>query len=693
MKIKQLLYILFILVLGASWWNPVSLPASSDRNNPVLADRTEPIDFASIQVGDFPEATAEMLNEANKLLNQIYQIPDNERTFDNTIRALDDVRNVVENVWSPSDLMGYVHPDPQIREEGLAASQRAEQFLNELDGNEELYQAVSAYTDSPEANTLTGVKKKLLDDTMMKFNRGGFGLDKKTREDVGQIRNKLVEIGKQFDTNKNKALDTLFLGLDDLDGLSPSYIESHKMNDGRYAIDLSYPTYKPFMKYAESDDARMKLRSLYLNRAADVNLPVLDSMIYYRSVLADKLGYSSYAAYRTEDRMVKIPETVWDFENGLKQSLREKALQDYDELLAVKSARTGQAETVIETWESWYYETKLLKEKYQLDHKEVRQYFEMSNVISGLFTISQQLFGIEFKEVKNPSVWHEEILMYEVFEANSDKLVGRFYLDLYPRPNKYSHAAAFSVVMGKELSDGYQKPATSLVCNFPRATKSEPSLLSHDDVQTFFHEFGHLLHGVLTTSPYMTYAGTSVAQDFVETPSQIFENWCWEKESLLMFAKHYKTGEPLPDDLYDKMVAAKNVNSGNNALQQVYYGILDFTLHDGFDLQGGETTTELVARLQNEITLYPYLKGTHMHASFGHLNGYGASYYGYLWALVYAQDMFSVFANDGILNKETGLRFREIILEKGGTSDPYKLVVEFLGREPNNEAFLKSLGL
>lgn len=665
----------------------------SGQNNPILADRVDPIDFAAIEEGDFPNAMQSILIEADDRLNKIYQIPDHERTFENTLLALDDIHNIIENIWSPSDLMGSVHPDKTIREEGLAASQRSEQFLNELDGNERLYQAVTAYAQTKEAESLSGVKKKLLNDTLMKFRRGGFNLDPITREEVGRIRNRLVEIGHTFDTNKNQALDTLFLSLHDLEGLSESYIESHKMPDGRYAIDLSYPTYKPFMQYANSDSARKELRLRYLNRATDVNLTVLDSMIHYRNLLAEKLGYSSYAAYRTEDRMVKIPETVWDFENELKKGLRNKAQKDYAELLEMKSAETGNPETVIESWESWYYETKLLREKYQLDPEEVRQYFEMSNVIQGMFTISQQLFGVVFKEAENPSLWHDEILMYEVYEAATHEFIGRFYLDLYPRENKYSHAAAFSVVMGKELSSGYQKPTTSLVCNFPRPALTEPSLLSHDEVQTFFHEFGHLLHGILTTSPYVTYAGTSVARDFVETPSQIFENWCWEKESLSMFAKHYKTGKVLPDELFEKMIAAKNVNSGNNALQQVYYGILDFTLHDGFKLGRNETTTELVARLQNEITLYPYLEGTHMHASFGHLNGYGASYYGYLWALVYAQDMFSVFVNDGIMNEETGLRFREIILEKGGTEDPYELVIEFLGREPNNDAFLKSLGL
>ncbi len=664
-----------------------------ERVNPILATRVTPIEFSSIKAGDFPEATQVMLSNVKNILGKISAIPDTNRTFENTLQIIDDMHNVIENIWSPADLMGNVHPDSHIRKEGLDASQKAEQYLNELDGNEMLFNAVSAFAKTEEAKSLTGVKKKYLDDTLMEFRRAGFGLHETIRKKVGRIRNRLVEIGTEFDKNKNQALDTLFVDKNYMIGLPESYIISHKTTDGRYAIDLSYPSYKPFMKYAESDSARKALRFLYLNRAADKNIAILDSMIHYRNLLAETLEYSSYATYRTKDRMAKNPTTVWQFENGLKKDLREKAEQDYAELLKIKSAQMGKPERVIETWESYYYDTKLLKEKYQLDSEEVRQYFEMSNVIHGLFTVSQQLFDVVFKQVKNPSVWHEDVTMYEVYEAKTDELIGRFYLDLYPRQNKYSHAAAFSVVMGKQTSNGYQKPATALVCNFPRPAGDEPSLLPHDDVETFFHEFGHLLHGVLTESPYMTYAGTSVARDFVEAPSQMLENWVWEKESLSLFARHYETGDVIPDNLLNKMLAAKNANSGNNALQQVYYGILDFTLHDGFDIEGNETTTELVARLQNEITLYPYFEGTHMQASFGHLNGYGASYYGYLWSLVYAQDMFSVFEKEGIMNAETGKRYREIILGKGGTEDPYDLVVQFLGREPDNQAFLKSLGL
>jgi len=266
-------------------------------------------------------------------------------------------------------------------------------------------------------------------------------------------------------------------------------------------------------------------------------------------------------------------------------------------------------------------------------------------------------------------------------------------LDIYPRDNKYKHAAMFGMISGKKLNDEYQIPTASLVCNFPKPTQDKPALLLHNDVVTFFHEFGHLMHDLLTKAELASQAGTNVARDFVEMPSQIFENWAWDFEALCIFAKHYKTGEKLPKELFDKMLAAKNVGSGLHVLQQIFYGTLDMTYHDKFDPKGNKSTTELVKELQNEITLYKFQEGTHFEAGFGHLNGYAAGYYSYLWALVYAEDMFSLFKEKGILNKETGMKLRKLVLERGSTLEEMEIVKEFLGREPNDKAFLESIGL
>jgi thimet oligopeptidase len=330
-------------------------------------------------------------------------------------------------------------------------------------------------------------------------------------------------------------------------------------------------------------------------------------------------------------------------------------------------------------------------EKYQLDGELVKQYFALDDVLLGLFEVTQTLFDLEYREIENPSVWNDDVRMFEVFQDG--KLKGRFYLDLFPRENKYGHAACFGLRGGKMTKDGYKLPTASLVCNFPKPTSDKPSLMPHNQVNTFFHEFGHVLHQMLTTANLYSQSGTNVSRDFVEAPSQIFENWTWNYDALKLFAKHYETREVMPEELFNKMLAAKNVGSGMSASGQVFLGTYDMTLHDKFDPNGKETTTDVLKKLKAEIQLIAHVKGTHFQTAFGHLNGYGASYYGYLWSKVYAQDMFSVFDKNGILDKKTGMRYRDIILAPGSSRDELGLVKEFLGRDPNNKAFLKELGL
>ena len=663
------------------------------KNNPLVINFNQRIDFRSIKPGHISEATNYVLSQADLIKDQIILLNDKDRTFSNTLLRFDDIYAVIESVWGPGYLMGSVSTSEKIREEGLKSSKKIQNYVTELSLNEDLYNSVINYSSSTEAKNLKGYQKKYLDDTLLDYKRTGFMLPKEERQKVKAVLDNLTDLGLEFDKNIRSAQDTLYFNEKELTGLPDNYKKERLQDDGKYAIDLSYPSYVPFMDQAESDDARKNLRFKYNNRAVDKNIEVLNDILRNRIKLVKLLGYASYAEYRTEDRMAKNPKNVWNFENDLKEQLREKAQSDVAEMLSIKSERTGQKADKIEPWEAGFYENQVKLKKYSLDSEEVKQYFEFNNVTSGLFTIYQLLFNVRFEKIENPSVWHDDVQMYAIYDQKTEKLIGNFYLDMFPRANKYSHAAAFGVVMGKMTKDGYQKPATALVCNFPKPTEFQPSLLTHDNVETYFHEFGHLVHGVLTKSPLISYAGTSVARDFVEAPSQMLENWVWEKEPLSLFAKHYKTGDVIPEDLLEKMIAAKNINSGTKSLQQVFYAILDFSLNDGFDPDGQKTTTDLVKELQNSVTLYPYQDGTHQQASFGHLNGYGAAYYGYKWSEVYAQDMFSVFEKEGILNPEIGLKYRRVILEKGGTKDPYELVKEFLGREPNSKAFLRSMGI
>jgi thimet oligopeptidase len=682
--------IFFILLIVSA--QLTGFAGDKKSNNPLLQGYNEIIQFSTLSAGDIVEATEASIQEARKSLEKLYSIPEEKRTFNNTMLGLDNIYNNVENVYGSISLMGSVHPVDEIRDLANESISEFAKFYNEIQLDENLYRAVKEFSTTDEAKQLAGYKAKFVKETVEDFERNGFALSKEKREELKIINDKLSDLSIKFQQNIAEVDDYLIVNESEIDGLPDDYKKSRVLEDGNYKIDLSYPSYIPYMQFSKSDKARKELYTMFRNRAADDNLEILSKVLVLRKGMAQMLGYNTYAEYRVGDRMAKTPQNVWDFENGLIDKVKEKAKIDYDELLEVKRTETkDNTVELIQPWESAYYNNILLKDKYELDQNLVKEYFEANNVIAGLFNISQQLFGVEFEEVTPASVWQDDVRLYSV--KKDGKVISRFYIDLFPRPNKFSHAACFPMKGGKTTDDGYQLPTAALVCNFPAPMDDVPSLLSHDQVETFFHEFGHVLHNVLTQTELSSHSGTSVSRDFVEAPSQIFENWTWNYDAVTLFAKHYKTGETLPLELFEKMIAAKNVGSGLATIQQVYYGTIDFTLHDKYDPTGSKTTTDVLKELQNEITLFPFLDGTHMQASFGHLMGYAAGYYGYLWSRVYAQDMFSVFEKNGVMDKETGLKYRDVILANGGSRDELGMVIEFLGREPNQDAFLKSIGL
>jgi thimet oligopeptidase len=682
----KLFLLAFINILAAG------ICFAQNDSNPLPGKFNQPIQFSELTAEYVSQATEAAINEAKESLNRLYKIPKENRTFDNTMLELDNIYNNAGNVSNTIYLMSSVHPDDAIRNKASESNSEFAKFFNEVELDENLYRAVKDYSESAEAKSLTGYKAKFVEETVRDFERNGFALSKEQRDQLKAINDKLSDLSIMFQKNIAEVNDFLIVDDTQIDGLQEDYKNARRQEDGKYKIDLSYPSYIPFMKFSNSEDTRKELYTMFNNRAAKNNLEILIKVLMLRKEMAELLGFKTYAEYRVGDRMAKLPQNVWDFENNLVEKLKQKAQMDYDELLTVKREKTGdQTIDVIQPWESGYYNNILLKEKYDLDQNLVKEYFPTNDVIDGLFQIAQHLFGVQFEEVKDPSVWYKDVRMFNV--KKDGKTISRFYIDLFPRANKFSHAACFPMIKGKETSAGYQMPVATLVCNFPAPTADVPSLLSHSDVETFFHEFGHVLHNVLTTAELSSQSGTSVARDFVEAPSQIFENWTWNYDALKLFAKNYKTGEVLPPDLFEKMIAAKNVGSGLSNTQQVFYGMIDFTLHDKYDPTSETTTTEIVEELQNKITLYPYLDGTHMQAAFGHLMGYAAGYYGYLWSLVYAQDMFSVFEKNGVMDVNTGLKYRDIILSKGGSRDELQMVIDFLGREPNQDAYFKSIGL
>ena len=661
-------------------------------SNPLFAEFNAVISYNSLSPEHVVSAVEFSLEEAKASLQDIYSIEKKNRTFNNTVLALDNIYNEIYNIYGSVYLMANVNPVEDVRNKANDGIAVFSKFFNELSLDKNLYKSLKEYFETEEAEKISGYKKKFLTEAISDFERDGLGLPVEKRKKLEELQNKLSDLSIAFSKNIAEVNDYLIVDEKDIDGLDEAYKNSHRTEDGNYKIGLSYPSYQPFMKFSTSESARKNLYIKYNNRAVDKNLDLLKEILILRLQIAGMLGFDTYADYATADRMAKSPDAIWEFERNLIDKVKEKGRIDYEELLDIKIAYINDNSiSVIQPWEASFYNDKLLKEKYQVDQNKVKEYFELNNVLDGFFKISKQLFDVEFEEIRDAPVWHKNARLFNVIKDG--KIISRFYLDLHPRENKFSHAACFPMIKGKETINGYQMPFASLVCNFPQATENQAALLLHSDVETFFHEFGHVLHNVLTKAELASHSGTSVARDFVEAPSQIFENWVWNYDALKLFAKHYKTNEIIPKDLFDKMYAAKNVGSGLATLQQIFYGLIDMTLHDEYDPEGNVTTTDIVKKLQNEVTLYPYLEGTNMQSAFGHLMGYAAGYYGYLWSNVYAQDMFSVFEENGILNRETGLQYRDIILAKGSTEEEIDLVKNFLKREPNQRAFLKSLGL
>ena len=663
------------------------------KRNPLIYSKNKNIDFAVINEYDIENATEYVLREADLILSEIITVPTAERTFANTLLRLDDLYDAVSKVSSPLELLASVHPNRKIRDISDESILIIQRYFVELSANEALYEVVYQFSTSKQAHELPLNQQRFLESELRDFQHSGLGLSEYDREKLKRIQNRISELSLQFENNISSYSDTLFISHNMITGLPDDYKENHLQADGKYAIDLSYPSFYPFMIYAESDSLRKLLRYMFLNKGMPQNVSILSEILANRKSLAELLNYPSFSALIIDQGMAKSTEAVWEFEQDLIEKIQPKANWDTKQLLQLKYDTIEGNDKTITDWQKDYYENQLLLKKHRVDSEQVKQYFQVDNVIEGLFAISSLLFDIKFREIENPSVWHPDVRMFELKEKSDNTLVGYFYLDLYPREDKYQHAAAFSIVSGKKINSDYQHPIACLVCNFPPPGKNTPALLLHEDVETLFHEFGHLLHDMLTTSELFSQSGTSVAMDFVEAPSQMIENWVWNKESLSLFATHYETNEIIPDSLLNRMMKARNIQSGNNLLQQIFYGMLDLTLHGGSDSSNVKSTTEIMSELQNSITNYDYIEGTHMQASFDHLLDYGASYYGYLWSEVFAADMYSTFEKEGVLNQEVGLRFRKTILEKGGTENPMNLVRAFLRRDPNNEAFLKKQGI
>lgn len=627
---------------------------------------------------DFLSQCKEHLNQAHVLRKQLVQSTDED--FYEVLRRYNDILIHIDAAASQASLFGQVHPDEKIRKEADECEQQVSSFMTDLSLDKAVYSALKR----GEHATLDAQAKRLVEHTIRDFHRAGVDKDDATRDRIKALKAELITIGQQFSENIRQ--ERFFITLNsvkDLEGLPEDYIASHKPDaEGKIHISTDYPDYIPFMQYAKSDKLRKELRFKYMNRGAK-NEQVLKTMIEKRNELAQALHYRSYADYVVEDKMIKEAKAIHDFIEKITQMAKIGADKEFQALLAFKKKTDKNAKTIY-GYESSYLDSAFKKAQFKFDSQAVRPYFAYNRVRDGLLSVTGKLFGIRYSPVADAKVWDSSVSTYDVYDDEGK--LGRIYLDMHPRDGKYKHAAQFSIVSGvkdRQYAEG------ALVCNFPNP-KDGPALMEHDQVVTMFHEFGHLLHHLFAgRQEWVSFSGVATEWDFVEAPSQMLEEWAWAPEVLQMFALHYETNEPIPTPLVQKMRAADEFGKALAARQQMFYAALSADYYDK-DPKTFEPL-DLLKSLQQKYSYFPYEEGTNFHHGFGHLEGYSAMYYTYMWSLSLAKDLFEPFKKNGMMNQEQAFRYRDMVLKPGGSKDAKDLVSDFLGRPFNFHAFEKWL--
>jgi thimet oligopeptidase len=644
---------------------------------------------------EIAKSTDSAIAKANTALDAIGALDPKKVTFRNTLRALDDIQADVSQVINRIELLSQAHPEAKVRDAAISAVQRFTDWGVANDYRKDVYKAVKSFVATNPR--LQGEDKRLLEDQLRSYKRAGLDLPDNEQKEVENLRKELAKTETLFQINLNNAPTPVKFSRGELEGLPDSFIGKLRTGEDEYSIDANVTfQFLLAMDNAANEETRKELYLARDNRAREKNLANLMKMIRLRSDIARKLGYLSWADYQTEDRMAKNGSTALAFLEKLKVGLEPKFRTELAEFKQIKAASKGSTTSEVNIWDWGYCAEKLRQEKYRVDAEALRIYFPYEKVLQGMFNVYERVFGIRIQEVEPPSKYSEDLRLYAVIDKNSEAPLGMFYMDMFPRPGKYNHFANFPIIDGKRLENGrYQRPTTSLICNFPPPTKDGPSLMTHSDVTTIFHEFGHAMHAILTQAKYARFAGTNVPQDFVEAPSQMLEYFTWDKNVLDSFAADYRdSNKKIPPEVLAQLRAADLATKGCFYMRQLSFGILDLELHSGLTADQLNNLNAFSNKILGDVFLPPD-PGTAMVASFGHLTGYSAGYYGYAWADAIAADMASVFqqAPDGFLNAKIGRRLRDEIYAQGNSRDISVSIEQFLGRKQAIEPFLKHVGI
>jgi len=669
--------------------------------NPLLQDfNTAP--FSKIESQHYKPAIEKAIEMAKAEIDAIVSNPE-KPTFENTTAALDFSGETLNRITSIFFNLNAAETNDEIQKIAQEISPWLSEFRNDITLNEALFAKVKSVFDSKESLQLSPEQDMLLEKQYKSFARNGANLSEEKKSNLRKIDSELSKLSLQFGENvlaETNAFEMHLTDEKDLAGLPESAKEAaqelaKEKNKEGYIFTLDFPSYVPFLTYADNRELRKKLaiaagKKGFQNNENN-NEQIVLNIVKLRNERANLLGYKSHAHFVLEERMAETPEKVIEFSSELLQKAKPAAAREFKHLENYAKKLDGIDQ--LQKWDGAYYGEKLKKELFDLDQEQLKPYFQLENVIAGVFSIATKLFDLHFEEVFDIDKYHQDVKTYKVWDSK-DHFIAHFYADFHPRKGK-RNGAWMTSYKSQFIQNGInERPHVSIVCNFTKPTATKPSLLTFNEVTTLFHEFGHALHGMLANTTYTSLSGTSVSWDFVELPSQVLENWCYEKEALELFAKHYKTGEIIPMKYVEKIKESASFHEGMQTLRQLSFGILDMKWHS-------ENPSEItsIKDFENEAfldtKLYPEVAENCMSTAFSHIfqGGYSAGYYSYKWAEVLDADAFEYFLEKGIFDKEVATKFKENVLSKGGTEKPMDLYKRFRGKEPKPDALLKRAGL
>ena len=676
-------------------------------SNPLLENYTRPL-FSRIKPEHVKPAIDHLLAEARKTVNHCLS-NNTAYTWENLVEPIEDAEDRLHKAWSPVSHMNSVVNSTDLRDAYNACLPALSEYSTEMGQNQSLYQAYRSLAENEDAHKLETAQKKIIDNTLRDFHLSGIDLPEDKQQRYKEISQKLSKLASQYEENvldATNAWSKLITDSSELEGLPESAMAQAKQSaeqNGQqgWLITLQFPSYLAVMTYADNRELRREHYQAFATRASDQgphagrwdNTRVMEQILALRHEKAQLLGFANYAELSLATKMAESTDQVIDFLEELADKSWRQGRKDLAELR--EFARNEYGIKNLQAWDISYFSEKMRQHLYQLSQEEVKAYFPDQRVIEGLFAVVEKLYGIHITEQHDVDNWHPDVRFFEITDANG-QIRGQFYLDLYARPHKRGGAWMDDCVGRRKTKDGLQIPVAFITCNFTPPTGDQPSLLTHDEVQTLFHEFGHGLHHMLTQIDYLGVSGINgVEWDAVELPSQFMENWCWHKEALDLISGHYQTGEKLPDELFNKMLAAKNFQAGMLMLRQLEFSLFDFKIHQHYDPSKGGRIYTILEQVREQVAVIQPPEFNRFAHSFSHIfaGGYAAGYYSYKWAEVLSSDAFSLFEENGIFDRKTGEAFLQNILEKGGSESAMQLFIKFRGREPEIDALLRHSGI